>query len=249
MIILKTSKEIEKIKKSCMIVMEILGKIKDHVAPGVRLRDLESIAEELLKKKNAKAAFKNYKGYPHSLCTSVNNVVVHGMPLKDKFLSEGDILSIDFGALYDGYYGDAAMTVPVGKVSSLALKLIKTAEEAVELGIGAAIKGSSVGDISNAIQTHVESKGFSVVRDFVGHGIGKDLHEDPQVPNFGRKNSGIELVEGMVLAIEPMINAGRSEVKVLDDGWTVVTEDESLSAHYEHCIAITEKGSILLTKI
>jgi methionyl aminopeptidase len=249
MIILKSYWEIEKIRKSCAIVMEILLEIKTCVKPGVKANELEEIAENMLKKKNATPAFKGYKGYPYCLCTSLNNEVVHGMPLKGKVLKEGDVLSIDFGVLYDGYYGDAAITVPVGKVSNDSQRLIQVTEEALFKGIENARVGLRVGDISSAIQEHVEKNGFSVVRDFVGHGIGRELHEDPQIPNFGRKGSGVEIVPGMVLAIEPMTNAGGYEVKVLDDGWTVVTKDNSISAHFEHCIAITNNDTILLSKI
>lgn len=249
MIILKTDREIEKIRKSCVIVMEILQEIKKQVKPGVRAMDLEELAESLLKKKNATPAFKGYKGYPYCLCTSLNNEVVHGMPLKEKILKEGDILSIDFGAFHDGYYGDAAITVPVGKISDDAQRLIRVTEESLFKGIENAKIGNRIGDISSAIQEHVELNGFSVVRDFVGHGIGRELHEDPQIPNFGRRGTGVEIAAGMVLAIEPMTNAGSYEVKVLDDGWTVVTKDNSISAHFEHCIAVTNNNTILLSKI
>lgn len=249
MIILKSDWEIEKIRKSCGIVMEILMNLKEAVKPGVSAMELEELAEQLLHKKKAIPAFKGYKGYPYCLCTSLNNEVVHGMPLENKILREGDVLSIDFGVLYDGYYGDAAITVPVGKISKESEKLIRVTEESLYRGIENARAGGRIGDISSSIQEHVESNGFSVVRDFVGHGIGRELHEDPQVPNFGKKGSGVEIVAGMVLAIEPMINAGSYEVRLLDDGWTVVTKDNSISAHFEHCIAIKENGTILLSKI
>lgn len=249
MIILKSDWEIEKIRKSCGIVMEILMNLKEAVKPGVSAMELEELAEQLLHKKKAIPAFKGYKGYPYCLCTSLNNEVVHGMPLENKILREGDVLSIDFGVLYDGYYGDAAITVPVGKISKESEKLIRVTEESLYRGIENAKAGGRIGDISSSIQEHVESNGFSVVRDFVGHGIGRELHEDPQVPNFGKKGSGVEIVAGMVLAIEPMINAGSYEVRLLDDGWTVVTKDNSISAHFEHCIAIKENGTILLSKI
>ncbi len=249
MIVLKSEWEIEKIRKSCAIVMEILMEIKRHVKPGVSASELEELTESLLKKKNATPAFKGYKGYPYCLCTSLNNEVVHGMPLKEKILKEGDVLSIDFGVFYDGYYGDAAITVPVGRVSSDSQRLIQVTEESLFKGIENAKVGGRIGDISSAIQEHVEKNGFSVVRDFVGHGIGRELHEDPQIPNFGKRGTGVEIVAGMVLAIEPMTNAGSYEVKILDDGWTVVTKDNSISAHFEHCIAVTEKNAILLSKI
>ncbi len=249
MIVLKADWEIEKIRKSCAIVMEILMEIKSKIKPGVTAMELEELAEDLLKKKKAAPAFKGYKGYPYCLCTSLNNEVVHGMPLKEKILKEGDVLSIDFGVFYDGYYGDAAITVPVGNVSEESQRLIKVTEESLFKGIENAKAGNRIGDISSAIQEHVEANGFSVVRDFVGHGIGRELHEEPQIPNFGRRNTGIEIVPGMVLAIEPMTNAGGYEVKVLDDGWTVVTKDNSISAHFEHCVAITNNSAILLSKI
>lgn len=249
MIVLKSEWEIEKIRKSCAIVMEILMEIKRHVKPGVSASELEELTEALLQKKNAVPAFKGYKGYPYCLCTSLNNEVVHGMPLKEKILKEGDVLSIDFGVFYDGYYGDAAITVPVGKISSDSQRLIQVTEESLFKGIENAKAGGRIGDISSAIQEHVEKNGFSVVRDFVGHGIGRELHEDPQIPNFGKRGTGVEIVAGMVLAIEPMINAGSYEVKVLDDGWTVVTKDNSISAHFEHCVAVTENNAILLSKI
>lgn len=249
MIILKSEWEIEKIRKSCAIVMEILMEVKTHVNPGVKAMELEELTVSLLQKKNAVPAFKGYKGYPFCLCTSLNNEVVHGMPLRGKILNEGDVLSIDFGVSYDGYYGDAAITVPVGKISSNSQRLIQVTEESLFKGIENAKVGGRIGDISSAIQEHVESNGFSVVRDFVGHGIGRELHEDPQIPNFGRRGTGVEIVAGMVLAIEPMTNAGDYEVRVLDDGWTVVTKDNSISAHFEHCIAVTENNAILLSKI
>ncbi len=249
MIVLKSDWEIEKIRKSCAIVMEILMEIKSHIKPGVKAMELEELAEGLLKKKKAVPAFKGYKGYPYCLCTSLNNEVVHGMPLEGKILKEGDVLSIDFGVFYDGYYGDAAITVPVGKVSDESQRLIKVTEESLFKGIENVRVGNRIGDISSAIQEHVESNGFSVVRDFVGHGIGRELHEDPQIPNFGRRKTGIEIIAGMVLAIEPMTNAGGYEVKVLNDGWTVVTKDNSISAHFEHCVAVTDNSAILLSKI
>lgn len=249
MIVLKSEWEIEKIRKSCIIVMEILMELKERIKPGVSTMELEELTERLLEKKKAKPAFKGYKGYPYCLCTSLNNEVVHGMPSSNKTLRSGDILSVDFGVLYDGYYGDAAITVPVGRVSDEAKRLISVTEDALYSGIEKAKAGGRIGDISASIQRHVESQGFSVVRDFVGHGIGRELHEDPQIPNFGKEGTGVEIVPGMVLAIEPMINSGGYEVKVLDDGWTVVTRDNSLSAHFEHCVAITEKNTILLSKI
>lgn len=248
MIILKSPAEIEKMRSSSAIVAEVLAKVSELVKPGVKTLDLDRYAEEYARKKGARTAFKGYRGYPYSLCTSVNQEVVHGMP-SDRPLSEGDILSLDFGIFYNGYYGDAAITVPVGNVSIEADKLMSTTEQALYRGIEKARVGNRLGDISSAIQDHVESNGFSVVRDFVGHGIGKNLHEDPQIPNYGLRGRGVELKAGMVLAIEPMVNEGVYQVKVLSDGWTVVTLDGKLSAHFEHSVAVTENGPIILSKI
>lgn len=246
MVILKESQEIEKIRASNVIVAEVLGELKERVKPGVTTIELDRYAEELARKRNAKPAFKGYRGYPFSLCTSVNSEVVHGLPSK-KVLVAGDILSLDFGVNYKGYYGDAAVTVPVGDVPEGASRLIRVTERGLYDGIREARAGNRLGDISAAVQECVESAGFSVVRDFVGHGIGKNLHEDPQIPNYGVKGRGIELKVGMVLAIEPMVNEGTYRVKVLEDGWTVVTEDVKLSAHFEHSIVITEHGPEILS--
>ena len=199
-------------------------------------------------KKGARPAFKGYRGYPYSLCTSVNSEVVHGMP-SERELKEGDIVSLDFGILNDGYYGDAAVTVPVGEITPGARKLLKITEEALYRGIAEIKAGNRIGDISAAIQGHVEAAGYSVVRDLVGHGIGKSLHEDPQVPNYGSGGRGIELKPGMVFAIEPMVNEGTYRVEILRDGWTVVTADGKLSAHFEHSVAITENGPVILSRI
>ena len=247
-IILKSPQEIEKMRRSNQIVAEILAEIKEAVRPGITTRDLEELAEELLAKKKAKPAFKGYNGFPASLCTSVNEEIVHGIP-SERVLKEGDILSLDFGVIYDDFYGDAAITLPVGQVSPEAARLMRVAEEALYLAIEQARPENRLQDISAAIQHFVESQGFSVVRDFVGHGIGKHLHEKPQVPNFGLPGRGIRLRPGMTLAIEPMINAGGHEVEILEDGWTAVTKDRSLSAHFEHSVAITENGPDILSKI
>ncbi|MGQ9693664.1 MAG: type I methionyl aminopeptidase [Thermodesulfobacteriota bacterium] len=247
-IILKSPQEIEKMRQSNQIVAEILAAIKETVRPGITTGDLEELAEELLAKKKAKPAFKGYNGFPAALCTSVNEEIVHGIPSKRK-LKEGDILSLDFGVVYDDFYGDAAITLPVGQVSSEASRLMQVAEEALYLAIEQARPENRLQDISAAIQRYVESQGFSVVRDFVGHGIGKHLHERPQVPNFGLPGRGIRLRPGMTLAIEPMISAGGHEVEILKDGWTAVTKDRSLSAHFEHSVAITENGPDILSKI
>ena len=246
MVILKSPSEIEKIRQSNVIVAEILEILRKKIEPGTNTLTLDKISEKLALARTARPAFKGYRGYPYSLCTSVNQQVVHGFPSK-RPLKEGDILSMDFGVFYNGYYGDAAITVPVGKVSEVAQGLLKITKQALFLGIEQAVPGKRLSDISHAIQSHVEAAGFSVVRKFVGHGIGKALHEDPQVPNYGKPGMGIRLKAGMVLAIEPMVNAGSYEVKTLEDGWTTVTEDGSLSAHFEHTVAITEDGPVILS--
>jgi len=246
MVILKSPGEIEKIRQSNVIVAEILEVLRQKIEPGTNTLTLDKISEKLALARTARPAFKGYRGYPYSLCTSVNQQVVHGFPSRHP-LKEGDILSIDFGIFYNGYYGDAAITVPVGKVSEIAQRLMKTTKQALFLGIEQAVPGKRLSDISHAIQSHAESAGFSVVRKFVGHGIGKALHEDPQIPNYGKPGMGIRLKPGMVLAIEPMVNAGSYEVKTLEDGWTAVTKDGSLSAHFEHTVAITEDGPVILS--
>ncbi|MES0362444.1 MAG: type I methionyl aminopeptidase [Desulfobacteria bacterium] len=246
MVILKSPNEIEKIRQSNVIVAEILEILRQKVEPGTNTMELDQISEELALDRDAKPAFKGYRGYPYSLCASVNQQVVHGFPSK-RPLKEGDILSMDFGISYQGYYGDAAITVPVGKVSPVAQRLMATTKEALFSGIEQAAPGKRLSDISHAIQSRAEAVGFSVVRQFVGHGIGKALHEDPQVPNYGKPGMGIRLKPGMVIAIEPMVNAGGYEVKTLDDGWTTVTKDGSLSAHFEHTVAITEEGPVILS--
>lgn len=248
MIILKSRAEIEKMRKSNAIVAAILEELSRKIRPGVKTIELDRLSEELALKKGARPAFKGYRGYPYSLCTSVNSEVVHGMP-SERELKEGDIVSLDFGILNDGYYGDAAVTVPVGEITPGARKLLKITEEALYRGIAEIKAGNRIGDISSAIQGHVEAAGYSVVRDLVGHGIGKSLHEDPQVPNYGSGGRGIELKPGMVFAIEPMVNEGTYRVEILRDGWTVVTADGKLSAHFEHSVAITENGPVILSRI
>ncbi len=248
MIILKSLREIERMKISCKMVAEILALLKEQVKPGVTTQDLEDIANYEVKKRKAKAAFKGYHNYPNALCCSPNDQVVHGMPTSIP-LNCGDVLSLDFGIFYDEFYGDAAITVPVGDVSDLAKKLIEVTEQSLYEGIKKAVPGGRLFDISYAIQSFVESKGFSVVRDFVGHGIGRCLHEDPQVPNFGVPGKGVLLKPGMVLAIEPMINQIGHDVRVLEDGWTVLTCDGGLSAHFEHTVAITDSGPVILTRL
>ncbi len=247
-ITLKTREEIGKMRKSNLVVAEILEILKENVRPGASTMDLELITEEETKKRGVLPAFKGYKDYPYCLCTSVNNEVVHGMPSKGKVLKDGDILSIDFGVLSNGYYGDAAVTVPVGRVKPEAKRLMDVTAASLDLAIRAAEEDGRLMDISVAVQRHVEAAGFSVVREFVGHGIGRELHEPPQVPNFGIAGRGIRLRAGMVLAIEPMVNAGTSEVRILDDGWTAVTADGGLSAHFEHTVAITPDGPYVLSR-
>ncbi len=248
MVILKLPDEIEKLRTSNSIVAEILSELRDRVRPGVTTGELNSYCEELSRKKRVKPAFKGYKGYPFALCTSVNGEVVHGMP-SDRPLVSGDILSLDFGVNYKGFYGDAAITVPVGTISAEAKRLLKVTEAGLNDAIRQARAGNRLGDISFAVQERVESAGFSIVRDFVGHGIGRSLHEDPQIPNYGVRGRGIELKPGMVLAIEPMVNEGSYEVQVLPDGWTVVTKDGKLSAHFEHSVAVTENEPDILSRI
>jgi len=235
-------------KAPCSIVAEVLKIVVGRVSVGVTTIELNSIAEKEVAKRKAKPAFKGYCGYPASLCCSLNSQVVHGIP-DNRPLEDGDILSLDFGAYYDGFYGDAAVTVPIGNVSEVAIKLISATEKSLLVAIEKSATHNRLSDISNAVQTYIESKGFSVVRDFVGHGIGRSLHESPQVPNYGLPNTGPKLRSGMVLAIEPMVNEKSHEVKILADGWTAVTLDGGLSAHFEHTVAITENGPEILTLI
>ena len=248
MVILKLPEEIEKARASNRIVAEVLSRLREKVKPGVKTKDLDKFAEEIAEKRGAKPAFKGYHGYPHSLCISINEVVVHGMP-SERTLVEGDIVGLDFGVYYQGFYGDATITLPVGKVTEKATRLMQVTEQSLYAGIKQAVSGNRLGDISAAVQKVVEDAGYSVVRDFVGHGIGKNLHEEPQIPNFGQKGRGIELKRGMILAIEPMVNQGHYKVQIQPDGWTVVTKDGSLSAHFEHSIAITDNGPDILSKL
>ncbi|HNV55825.1 MAG TPA: type I methionyl aminopeptidase [Smithellaceae bacterium] len=248
MVILKQPDEIDKAKASSRIVAEVLSVLRERIKPGVTTRELDKIAESVTEKRGAKPAFKGYRGYPYSLCASVNEEVVHGMP-SGRVLKEGDIVGLDFGVYYQGFYGDAAVTLPVGRVSEEAARLMRVTEQSLYAAIEQASSGNRLGDISAAVQETAESAGYSVVRDFVGHGIGRNMHEDPQIPNFGKKGRGIELQTGMILAIEPMVNAGRYRVKILPDGWTVITEDGSLSAHFEHSVAITDNGPEILSRL
>ncbi len=239
--------EIDRIGRASRLVAETLLALRERSRPGVETMELDRFAEAMLRERGARPAFKGYRGYPFTLCTSVNEEVVHGLP-SERRLQEGDILSLDLGAIVDGYYGDAAITVPIGGISPEAKSLLQATQEALHRGIAQAAPGHHLSDISHAIQRHVESLGFSVVRIFVGHGIGKALHEEPQIPNYGLPGRGPVLKAGMVLAIEPMVNVGTHEVIILEDRWTAVTQDRSLSAHFEHTVVVTEDGPEILTR-
>ncbi len=245
---IKTKDEIAVMREAGRIVSEILDELEKMVAPGVSTWDLDQVAEGLIHKKGAKPAFKGYLGFPSSLCASINFEVVHGIPSKKRKLVPGDLMKLDFGVVYKGYYGDSARTVPVGAVSAEARALIDATRQSLNEAIGAVVSGNRIGDIGYAVQSFVEPKGFTVVRDFVGHGIGKKLHEQPQVPNFGERGTGMRLRPGMVLAIEPMVNAGTHKVEILEDDWTAVTLDRKLSAHFEHTVVVTENGPEVLTR-
>jgi methionyl aminopeptidase len=248
-IVCKSQSEIDKMRKSGRIVREILDELRSMVAPGVTTMDLEKAAERKIWKSGAKPAFKGYYDYPCVLCTSVNEEIVHGIPSEKRVLKAGDIVSIDCGVVLDGYYGDAAITVAVGdSVSPERQKLMEVTEQSLYKAIEQVKIGNRISDIGAAVQEYVEANGFSVVREFVGHGIGTKLHEEPQVPNFKSRGADTRLREGMVLAIEPMVNSGRPEAKVLDDKWTAVTADGSSSAHFEHCVAVTKDGPLILTQ-
>ena len=247
MIVLKNREEISLIRRASKYAMEVLLTLRGYVKEEVKTSDLEAACEEMLRKRtDMKAAFKGYNGFPYCLCISVNDEVVHGMP-SDRVLKEGDIVSLDFGAIYKGFYGDAAMTYPVGRISDGARRLLAVTEDALYKGIGEVRQGGRLHDVSYAIQSYVEAEEFSVVREFVGHGIGRHLHEEPQIPNFGSKGTGIRLREGMVLAIEPMINEGESDIIIKENGWTAATRDGKLSAHFEHTVAVTDRGAEILS--
>ncbi len=249
MIVLKTSRELSIMKEACRIsagALQIAGKA---VEPGVTTAELDRLAEEYIRSQGGEPNFKNYNGYPATACISVNNEVIHGIPSKTRKLKAGDIVSIDLGARFDGYHGDNAATFACGDISREAKRLMDTTRESLYKGIAAAVSGSRIGDIGHAVQTYVEAQGFSVVRQFVGHGIGTALHEAPEVPNFGTPGRGIRLLPGMTLAIEPMVNAGGFDVKIMPDGWTVLTKDGSLSAHFEHTVLITADGPKIMTLI
>jgi methionyl aminopeptidase len=246
MIVIKSPREIELLRKPNAIVAEVLQTLRKVVTVGITTQELDEVTEEAIRSKGAVPAFKGYRGYPASLCASINEQVVHGIP-DQRRLKEGDIVSLDVGVTVNGYFGDAAITLPVGNVDPKALRLLDVTEKALSIGIEQARKGNRLFDISYAVQHWVESHGFSVVRDFVGHGIGKNLHEDPQIPNFGPPNQGPRLESGMVFALEPMVNEGTYEVKILSDGWTVITADGKRSAHFEHTLAITDGDPEILT--
>lgn len=248
MVVLKSPREISRMRDAGRIVAEVLGILREKVCEGVTTLELNDLAESEAAKRKAKTAFKGYSGYPFSLCCSVNDQVVHGMPGK-RPLQNGDILSIDFGVVYNDFFGDAAVTLPVGAVSNSAERLMKVTEESLSRAIECMTIEHRLSDVSNAVQSYVEAHGFSVVRDFVGHGIGRALHESPQVPNFGQPGKGLRLKPGIVLAIEPMINEHGPDVRVLDDGWTAVTTDGGLSAHFEHTVAVTDNGPLILTML
>ena len=247
-IYLKSPEELGKLRRANLAVAAVLDACEAACRPGASTWDLDQIAAAKLKELGAKSAFLGYHGYPAVLCTSVNEVVVHGIPRKDVVLSEGDIVGIDFGCFVEGYCGDAARTLAIGKVSEEAERLMTATRESLELAIEQCRPGRRLGDIGWAVQSHVEARGFSVVRAFVGHGIGKSMHEDPQVPNYGSPGTGKRLSAGMVLAIEPMVNAGVPEVETLADQWTAVTKDRRISAHFEHSVAITEEGPMVLSR-
>jgi methionyl aminopeptidase len=246
-IVCRSAAELDRMREAGRLVGEVLAELAAHIAPGVTTADLDRLAEKRIAQAGATAAFKGYHGYPATICASINDEVIHGIPSGRRMLNEGDVISIDVGASLDGYYGDSAITLPVGQVSEEAAALLRVTEEALYKAIEQARPGGRVSDIGHAVQRHVEAYGFSVVREFVGHGIGQRMHEEPQVPNYGDPGRGPRLTEGMVLAIEPMVNAGKPAVRVLADGWTAVTKDGSLSAHFEHTVAVTAEGPRILT--
>jgi methionyl aminopeptidase len=248
MIKLKSPLEISKMQMANQIVAEALAEITEKVKPGIETLELDALAEDFCHRHKVKPAFKNYRGYPRSICISVNDEIVHGIP-SHRQLRAGDLVSIDFGVRYDGYFGDAAVTLGVGEVNQTARQLMTATEEALYAGIAQIVIGNRLSDVSHAVQKTIEAYGFSVIRDFVGHGIGRSLHEDPQIPNYGPPGQGPVLQPGMTFAIEPMVSAGSWEISVMPDGWTAITKDGSLAAHYEHTVALTEKGVLILSKI
>lgn len=246
MIVRKSSKELEAMRAAGRIVYEAHQLLKESIRPGITTKELDQIAEKFIRKQGATPSFKGYNGFKGSVCTSVNEELVHGIP-GDRVLEDGDIISIDVGAFYQGYHGDSAWTYPVGQITEEAAELLRVTEESLYKGLAEAKPGNRIGDISHAIQVCAENAGFSIVREYVGHGVGQNLHEEPNVPNFGLAGKGPRLKPGMTLAVEPMVNAGKRFVRTLDDDWTVVTQDGSLCAHFEHTIAITEDGHEILT--
>jgi methionyl aminopeptidase len=249
MIICKSAAEIEKLRRSGRMVRQVLGEIREHARPGATTLELEKFVARRFKELGARSAFKGYRGYPCVLCASVNDEIIHGIPSDRRTLKEGDILSLDTGVILDGYYGDSAITIPIGAISESAQRLMKVTEEALELALDKVRLGNRLGDVSATVQHHAEKNGYTVVREFVGHGIGKSMHEEPQIPNYGQPGHGPLLKEGMVFAIEPMVNAGGAGVRVLDDNWTAVTADGKLSAHFEHMVAVTQNGPDVLTRL
>lgn len=249
LIILKSRQEIEKMAVAGKIVAEALERLRELILPGASTLELDRFVEAFILEGGGSPAFKGYRGYPNSLCTSLNSQIVHGIPSPYVRLKEGDIISLDLGVLYDGYYADGAVTYPVGDISPSVRRLLGVTEKALYKGIEKARAGNRISDISSAVQGFAESNGYSVVRDFVGHGIGKSLHEEPQIPNFGSPGLGPRVSEGMTFAIEPMVNEGGFEIAILEDGWTAVTKDGSLSAHFEHTVAVTEDGPVILTAL
>jgi methionyl aminopeptidase len=245
---IKSADEIALMREAGRIVCEILDELEKAVAPGVTTWELDALAEKLIYAKGAKPAFKGYLGFPSCLCASINEEVVHGIPSKRRKLAAGDLMKLDFGVVYRGFFGDSARTVPVGKVSKEAQALVAATRESLQKAIAAAVPGNRIGDISHAVQSYVEARGYSVVRSFTGHGIGRKLHEKPEVPNYGEPGSGMKLRPGMTIAIEPMVNLGTSEVGLLEDDWTAVTLDHKLSAHFEHTVLITDHGPEVLTR-
>ena len=247
MIVCRSRAELEKLRRVNQLVGTVLAELRAMVAPGVTTEDIDAVAEDLVRRAGAEPAFKGYRGYPCTLCASVNEQVIHGIPSK-RPLVDGDIISLDMGVKMSGFFGDSAVTVPVGRVSDEAQRLLQVTEQSLEKGIEQVRLGGRISDIGHAIQKHVEAHGFSVVREFVGHGIGASLHEEPQIANYGDPGRGPRLAEGMTLAIEPMVNVGKPTVKMLSDGWTAVTKDGTLSAHFEHTVAVTKTGPLVLTR-
>lgn len=247
MIVLKSKAEVEKMRLANQVVVEVMKTLGTLIQSGVTTQDLDRVAEELIRKRGGAPAFKGYRGFPATLCTSINDEVVHGIPSGKRILNEGDVVSVDCGVVLDGFYGDHAITFAVGNIAPRTQRLLEITQEALMKGIEKMVVGNRLGDVGAAVQAHVEAEGFGVVRDYVGHGIGRNLHEEPQVPNYGEAGSGLRLKAGMVLAIEPMINEGTGAVKLLSDDWTVVTADGKASAHFEHSVAITENGPDILS--